>query len=180
MDTKTLCLGVLSLQDATGYEIKKVFEDAYSHFQGASYGSIYPALTELTRAGLATYQVEQDANRPQKKRYRITEAGRRRLVATLMDAKPSERFRSDLLVVLFYAHLLPRVRVAAILDAHIDSLRNDLHALEQAAGCAGLTAGMRLSIGYGLASKRARLAYLEQHRQGLLDTLPTAGESHAR
>ena len=33
---------------ASGYEIKKAFEQSFSHFQAASYGSIYPALAKLT------------------------------------------------------------------------------------------------------------------------------------
>ncbi len=32
MDVKTLCLGVLCHGDATGYDIKKHFETAFSHF----------------------------------------------------------------------------------------------------------------------------------------------------
>ena len=49
MNVRTLCLGVLSFGDATGYEIKKMAEDGlFSHFIEASFGSIYPALTKMT------------------------------------------------------------------------------------------------------------------------------------
>ena len=54
MDVKTLCLGVLTEGDRTGYEIKQRFEEAFNHFFGAGFGSIYPALAELTRRGLVT------------------------------------------------------------------------------------------------------------------------------
>ena len=55
MDVRTLCLGILSLGDATGYEIKKlVAEGSFSFFSEASYGSIYPALTKLTDEGLVS------------------------------------------------------------------------------------------------------------------------------
>ena len=41
MNVKTLCLGFLSTREATGYEIKKEFEEGFfSHFIEASYGSI--------------------------------------------------------------------------------------------------------------------------------------------
>ena len=52
MDVKTLCLGVLTEGDKTGYEIKRCFEEAFSHFFGAGFGSIYPALADLSRRGL--------------------------------------------------------------------------------------------------------------------------------
>ena len=75
MDVKTLCLGVLTEGDKTGYEIKQRFEEAFSHFFGAGFGSIYPALAELSRQGLVTCQsVEQD-KRPDKKVYSLTAAG---------------------------------------------------------------------------------------------------------
>ena len=75
MDVKTLCLGVLTEGDKTGYEIKRCFEEAFSHFFGAGFGSIYPALAELSRQGLVTCRsVEQD-KRPDKKVYSLTAAG---------------------------------------------------------------------------------------------------------
>ena len=39
MDIRTLCLGILTWGDASGYEIKKIFEDRLSYFYEASYGS---------------------------------------------------------------------------------------------------------------------------------------------
>jgi hypothetical protein len=54
MDVKTLCLGVLTEGNKSGYEIKRCFEEAFSHFFVAGFGSIYPALAELSRAGLVT------------------------------------------------------------------------------------------------------------------------------
>src|SRR3546814_15262936 len=51
MNVKTLCLGVLSRGEASGYEIKKAFEEGpFSHIHQASSGSIYPALNALSAA----------------------------------------------------------------------------------------------------------------------------------
>jgi len=59
MDVKTLCLGVLSLGDASGYEIRKMFEEGpFAHFHHASFGSIYPALSPLLDAEQVTWAVE--------------------------------------------------------------------------------------------------------------------------
>ncbi|MHB8404077.1 MAG: PadR family transcriptional regulator [Gammaproteobacteria bacterium] len=52
MSVKDLCLGALTFGNASGYDIKKFFPQSFSHFYAADYGSIYPALTELTVAGL--------------------------------------------------------------------------------------------------------------------------------
>ena len=39
MNVKTLCLGVLSERDLSGYEIKKSFEESFRHFFLAGFGS---------------------------------------------------------------------------------------------------------------------------------------------
>ena len=67
MNVRTLRLGVLSLGDAAGYEIKKTLERRFSHFYDASFGSIYPALTALTGVDLVSCTPERQARRPGKK-----------------------------------------------------------------------------------------------------------------
>ena len=59
MDVKILCLGVLSRGEASGYEIKKAFEEGpFSHFHQASFGSIYPALNALSAEGLVACRAQ--------------------------------------------------------------------------------------------------------------------------
>ena len=47
MDVKTVCLGMLSDGEASGYDLKKQFESSFGHFFAAGFGSIYPALSSL-------------------------------------------------------------------------------------------------------------------------------------
>ena len=90
MNVRTLCLGILSLQEASGYEIKKDVEDGlFSHFIEASFGSIYPALTQLASEGYVTVREEEQTGKPDKKVYAITDAGRNAL------AKASTTSRSN-------------------------------------------------------------------------------------
>ncbi|GEQ96922.1 hypothetical protein JCM17844_05590 [Iodidimonas gelatinilytica] len=68
MDVRTLCLGILALGDASGYEIKKmVAEGSFSFFSEASYGSIYPALTKLTDEALSPAGPCRKTNGPTKR-----------------------------------------------------------------------------------------------------------------
>ena len=77
MDSKTLCLGALMLGDASGYEIKKLFEEGpFSYFHQTSLGSIYPALGTLMEEGLVTCDERAQEGRPDKKVYSLTDAGR--------------------------------------------------------------------------------------------------------
>lgn len=56
-------LGLLSHEDLTGYEIKKRMDTALKYFWGASYGSIYPALGDLVKRGLASKRDGAENNR---------------------------------------------------------------------------------------------------------------------
>jgi DNA-binding PadR family transcriptional regulator len=187
MDVKTLCLGVLTEGDKTGYEIKHSFEEAFSHFFGASFGSIYPALAELSRQGLVTCEsVEQD-KRPDKKVYSLTERGRRVLVQDLMMTAPRHKVRSEFLVLMYFAHLLPPARVAALIDqmtAQWEPLIAEVERCMAAGPCGGVTPGMRFAAGYGRAVLGAALAYVREHKGELIravgepaaETIALAGE----
>ena len=62
MNVKTLCLGILTLREASGYEIKKMVEDGmFSHFIICCDGSIYPAWTQMLNEDLLTVRAR---NRP--------------------------------------------------------------------------------------------------------------------
>jgi PadR family transcriptional regulator, regulatory protein AphA len=172
MDVKTLCLGVLTEGDKTGYEIKQRFEEAFAHFFGAGYGSIYPALAELTRKDLVTCRsVEQD-KRPDKKVYSLTAAGWRTLVDELSETAPRHKVRSEFLVLMYFAHLLPVERVRRIVDemlARWEPLVTAIEGcLEGPEGCEHVSPGTRFAAGYGRAVLGAAMAYVREHKDGLL------------
>jgi DNA-binding PadR family transcriptional regulator len=170
MDVKTLCLGVIADRPMTGYEIKKLFDRAFRHFFAAGYGSIYPALAELALAGLVTVESVDQQRRPEKKIYRITPAGRAQLKADLATAAPRHKVRSEFLALLYFAHLLPPERIAAVLDGMLgewsDVLGDDL-----AGECTGLTPGQRFARGYGRTVLTAAHAYVRDHAPALLAEL---------
>ena len=171
MHVKTLCLGALALGDATGYEIKKMFEDGVlSHFLEASFGSIYPALTRLTEEGLVTCHAEAQERRPDKKIYSITEAGRDALAAACQEPIAKDKFRSEFLFVMIFAHLLPPRLIGALLDQEIaryedeiDRLVNDPEPIE--------TPSAEFIRGFGIASLKAGLKYLKDNRRKLENSL---------
>ena len=132
MDVKTLCLGVLTLRDMTGYEIKKHFEESFAHFFVAGYGSIYPALSELTRTGMVSCQDVAQDKRPDKKVYRITEAGRAQLGQALAQTPPRHKVRSEFLVLMYFAHLMTPERLAEVLDERVQDIDNMLGCIDSA------------------------------------------------
>lgn len=176
MDIKTLCLGVLCLQDATGYEIRRVFEQAFSHFHGAGYGSIYPALDKLTAEGLVSCELQRQDKRPDRKLFQITAAGRDRFRNALTQAAPGEKIRSDFLVQMFFAHLMGTGELAETLDRFEQQLEGKLAYLSALIEREDLTPGMRFGVEYGLATVTTKLNVIRRHRDALLENHLNAGK----
>src|SRR5689334_13005282 len=117
MDVRTICLGILTRGDATGYEIRKTFEEGgLQHFVEASFGSIYPALGRLTEEGLVSVRAEPQEKRPDRKVYSITPEGRSELLATLMRPLAEDRHRSPFMFAMLFSDLLPGSRVQSLID----------------------------------------------------------------
>ncbi|HET7334865.1 MAG TPA: PadR family transcriptional regulator, partial [Rhizomicrobium sp.] len=132
MDVRTICLGILTRGEATGYEIKKIFEtDGYQHFVEASFGSIYPALNRLTVEKLVSVRAEAQEKRPDRKVYSITPEGRSAFLASLMQPLPEDRHRSAFVFAMLFSHLLPNNRVSTLLDTYIAQCEEKLSQLNE-------------------------------------------------
>jgi PadR family transcriptional regulator AphA len=165
MDVKTLCLGVLTLRDMTGYEIKKHFEESFAHFFVAGYGSIYPALSELTRVGMVSCQDVAQAKRPDKKVYRITDAGRAQLARTLAQTPPRHKVRSEFLVLMYFAHLLTPERLAEVLDERVRDIGGMLECIDNAFEDQGRRSpSHELVAGLGQVTLSAQRDYIRNNR----------------
>ena len=169
MDVATLCLAVLAHGPASGYEIKKELEGgAYAHFFRASFGSIYPALARLAQEGFVTGREQEQAKRPDKKVYRLTPAGRRELSRRLQAPIGPDYIRSEFLLVLFHAELLPARHRRALIEERIRRLQACIAQMSvggEAACNRYQGAGPAFVHGYGLAIYKAELDYLESQRR---------------
>ena len=168
MDVKTLCLGVLSRGDASGYEIKKACEEGpFSHFQDASFGSIYPALAKLSAEKLVDcYQMSQE-KRPDKKVYSITESGRAALLDALVVPPSPDKVNSDFYFMTFFAQLVPVDFLRTILERRI-ACYEEIVARMLECDMSVRPAGERFTHGLGLAHYRAEMTYLKANLEELL------------
>jgi DNA-binding PadR family transcriptional regulator len=134
MTVRTLCLSTLYEGEATGYEIRKLcVEGECSYFVDASFGSIYPALARLEADGLVTSRVEQQAGKPTKKIYAITEAGRRAFINSLFEQLGEDEFRSEFLLFARFASELPAALVEQRLRERIDMIDAQIAAIDRIA-----------------------------------------------
>lgn len=171
MDVKTLCLGTLSRGDASGYGIKKAFEEGpLSHIHEASFGAIYPALTELERQGLVTGHEMAQEKRPDKKVYALTEEGLQALHLALLTPPARDKTRSDFLFILFLGHLIGASQLAELIDDRIAWYQGCLVRM-QACDLSAAPPGEIFVHGLGLTIYAAARDYLVAHRADLLDAV---------
>ncbi|MBT5267675.1 MAG: PadR family transcriptional regulator [Rhodospirillaceae bacterium] len=174
MDVKTCCLAALLTGEATGYEIKKMFEEGpFAHFQSASFGSIYPSLTALRKAGMVSVSTATGEGRPDKKVYVITEAGRAELLEKLEITPGRDQIRSDFLFLMFFSELQAPDRIGDLIDqrrAYFDQALDDIARVEVESPAGPGRAFVR---GFGKAIYTAALRYLSDNQKPLLDELTT-------
>ena len=169
MDIKTLCLGMLTFGEASGYDLKKRFETSFGHFFSAGYGSIYPALAYLAETKLVTCTEIPQEGKPDRKVYRITEAGQRKFMDALGETNPGHKMRSEFLAMLCFAHLMEPQHVDSLLDNRMEALDSLIEMLENCAPQEGMK-GVQFVTGFGLTMARAAKEYIEENRSLLRES----------
>ena len=169
MDVKTLCLGLLTFGAASGYDLKKRFEQSFRHFYSAGYGSIYPALAYLADTELVTCEEIVQDGRPDRKLYRITAAGRAEFAKALDNTNPGHKMRSEFMAMMFFAHLMTPAQLKALLEHRTEELTAVLEEMAaEPSDTAHQEPGVEFVRGFGETVARAALEYIVKYRR-LLD-----------
>ncbi len=169
MDAKTLCLGVLTEGEASGYEIKKQMEEGpLAHFYRAGYGSIYPALNKLDAEGLVTCTEMAQEKRPGKKIYRITKRGEEAFREALRTRPRSDWVRSDYLFMMFFAEFLDGGRLDEVYEGYLREYRNAIRDLQEMNLCKSF-GGRRFVHAFGLHLYKAMVEFMENNRDLLTE-----------
>jgi DNA-binding PadR family transcriptional regulator len=168
MNVRTLCLSILYEAESTGYEIRKLcVEGECSYFVEASFGSIYPELAKLQADGLVTSRVEQQAGKPAKKIYAITEAGRQAFVNSLFENLGEDEFRSEFLLFARFVALLPASLVEQRIRERIDMFDRQIAELDKIADSHGDPADDWI-IRYGRTCLGVARDYIRTHMHELI------------
>lgn len=179
MDVKTVCLGMLTDGEASGYDLKKNFESSFGHFFAAGYGSIYPALASLAEEGLVHCREIAQDGKPDRKVYRISAAGRKRLLEEFDNPAPNHKVRSEFLATMCFAHLMTARQIQTVLDSRIADIDGYLAMFDEFdASCKERSAaGMAFTVGLARAVMTAMKKYIEDNGHALVADSQT--EEHA-
>ncbi|MBU4352918.1 MAG: PadR family transcriptional regulator [Nanoarchaeota archaeon] len=113
MSLEFAILGFLNYHPYTGYDLKKIFDTSVRHFWPADQSQIYRTLARLTEQGFAEMEKVPQEDRPDRKVYLITEAGRHELRKWLAGPPPLDEPRSAPLIQVFFAGQLSNNEILA-------------------------------------------------------------------
>lgn len=119
-------LGFLNHHPLSGYDLKKVFDTSVQHFWPADQSQIYRTLSKLEENSLVTVEKIQQEDRPDRKVYHITAAGREELLQWLSGPTPLSRSRNAALIQVFFSAQLSDEQVLAKFEEFADNLHKVL------------------------------------------------------
>lgn len=119
MSLKFAVLAALHEQPATGYDLTRNFRTRMANVWNASHQQIYRELSKMTEDGLLNVEEVPQESRPDRKLYRLSDAGIAALAAWLAEPQGRPPTRDPLLVKLFGGDLVD----PPTLQAEISRLR---------------------------------------------------------
>lgn len=131
MSLEFAILGFLNYHPYTGYDLKKIFDSSVRHFWPADQSQIYRTLTRLTEQGFAGMEKVPQEDRPDRKVYHITEAGRKELLHWLSGPAPMDSPRSAPLIQVFFSGQLSDEEILAKFEGYAEIMRAILAQYEQ-------------------------------------------------
>ncbi len=132
MSLKHALLGFINYGPMTGYELKKFFNTSVAHFWNAELSQIYPALKAMESDGLVEMKVEVQGDRPNRKVYSITDAGRQVLLKWLAEPAEMEQVRDPILIKVFFGSALKKEQLVSVLRNSIQDSERVVAYLKQA------------------------------------------------
>ncbi len=174
MDTKTLCLGVLTLGNASGYDIRKQLTETFGHFMEIAPSGVYPALKELEQRGHVTSERVLQADRPNKRIFTITPEGLAAFEAGLSESPGRHKVRSEMLALMFFAEHVPSAHLLEILTGRAEELESWVGVTEdwlKGDGRRAGTPGQQFISRYALAVMQAEIDFLRRELPDLRATL---------
>ena len=126
MSLKHAILVLLEQKPGSGYDLAQRFKGGIGHFWSASHQQIYLELKKLDSRKLVEFEVQPQSERPDRKLYRITAAGRVALKAWLLEPTKAERLNSALLVKIYAANLAEPAALVAELEQNLAEHRKRL------------------------------------------------------
>ena len=166
-------LAFLEFQPMSGYDLKKFIDQSVNHFWSATQSHIYKELENLEKKGMTQVELIPQEGKPNRKEYRITDAGRAELRNWLVTPIPLDPVRQAWLIQIFFSHFSTNEEIAALIETRMNEIREKLKtyrgdaqaAIEENARRIGVERARELwqiTLDYGIDYYESELAWLEK------------------
>lgn len=129
MSLKHGVLGLLKFGPQTGYDINAYFQHSLSFFWKAQTSQIYRELNKLEAEGLATSEMVVQYDKPNRKVYRITDAGNKQFEEWLNDDN-NEGIRETFMLKIFFSGFRDKAKSIRALESYIESIKAEMDEVE--------------------------------------------------
>jgi DNA-binding PadR family transcriptional regulator len=156
-------LALLADRPAHGYEIKRGLEDRFgSVVAPLNAGQVYTTLQRLQRDALVADDAVAQSGRPDKRVYRLTDAGRQALEEWLGVPSAPTRLRDDFFMKLVFAQLLGLADPAALIARQREAYLRSLGELERVLADGGADGTTALVVEGAALHLEADLKWLDR------------------
>src|SRR3954468_22976326 len=136
-------LALLATGPAHGYELKQALEQRFGAvLPPLNAGQIYTTLSRLERDGFVDDDAVAQNGRPNKRVYRLTEAGQHELAGWVRDATPASRLKDDFFIKLVLARSAGIADPLELIDRQRAAYLQALRSLDDVAAQADDTAAL--------------------------------------
>lgn len=163
MKGRDVVLGLLMEKELSGYDIKIVFEEVFTHFFDGSFGMIYPTLRQLEKEGKIKKEVVMQEGKPNKKMYFITDEGREEFYQYMKTDVEKDVLRSDFLMRMYFGDYADIKTMKRWIEEEIERKETyiaDLR-LKYEKWKEGITFAEEISLDLGIASYTAQVEILK-------------------
>lgn len=171
MSLEYAILGFLNYHPYTGYDLKKIFDTSIRHFWPADQSQIYRTLNRLTEQGFAEMEKVPQEDRPDRKLYHITDAGRAALRTWISGPPPLDEPRSAPLIQVFFSGQLSDEEILTKFEGYVATMQAILDQYDQVPNAIGpyqeeITSPREhffwlLTLENGIANMRANLQWAQ-------------------
>lgn len=126
MSIEFAILGALQYEALTGYELKKIFQEASFMYWSGNNNQVYKALLSLQEKGYTTSDLEIQLQNPSRKRYSTTEQGTLALKSWLLSEQEPPQLKKPILIQLCFSRGLSPSDLIFILNGYEKQLENQL------------------------------------------------------
>ncbi|OXM86499.1 PadR family transcriptional regulator [Paenibacillus rigui] len=164
LQAKYVILGLLYKSPMSGYEIKKRFEEHFSFFFDASYGSVYPSLAKLEQEQCIMKRTIVQEGRPTKHEYEITPQGREQFNGYLESPMGMDSTRSDLCMRLYFGEFADDASIIRWLESGLQVNKSQSETLERLLSqyASKMSVPQQICVSIGIEHHQARYASIQK------------------